>query len=60
MLVRWVSSGHLSDKHEEFLVKESTSITKKHLDVDFTDEYWERRYTVRQRAPCSSLPRVIG
>jgi gamma-tubulin complex component 2 len=57
MLVRWVSSGHLSDKHEEFLVKESTSITKKHLDVDFTDEYWERRYTVRQPLSSRKFPR---
>ena len=46
MLIDWISSGHLTDKYEEFMVKEATSITKKQLDSDFTDEYWERRYTV--------------
>ncbi|KAL7412307.1 Spc98 family-domain-containing protein [Mrakia frigida] len=47
MLIDWISSGHLTDKYEEFMVKEATSITKKQLDLDFTDEYWERRYTLR-------------
>lgn len=47
MLVDWISTGHLLDKSEEFMVKEATSITKEQLDLDFTDEYWERRYTVR-------------
>lgn len=52
MLVKWVSTGHLSDKHEEFLVKETTSISKQQLDLDFTDEYWERRYTVGLALHC--------
>lgn len=52
MLVKWVSTGHLSDKHEEFLVKETTSISKQQLDLDFTDEYWERRYTVGPALRC--------
>jgi gamma-tubulin complex component 2 len=47
MLVDWISSGHLTDKYDEFLVREATSISKKALESDFTDEYWERRYTVR-------------
>lgn len=47
MLVDWISSGRLTDVFDEFLVKEAGSITKKQLDLDFTDEYWERRYTVR-------------
>lgn len=46
MLTEWVSSGRLRDTHEEFMVREATSITKKQLDLDFTDEYWDRRYTV--------------
>lgn len=46
MLVGWISTGHLTDKYDEFLVREATSISKKALESDFTDEYWERRYTV--------------
>lgn len=46
MLLRWITSGHLSDKFDEFMVKESGHITKGVLESDYTDEYWERRYTV--------------
>jgi gamma-tubulin complex component 2 len=48
MLVRWISTGHLADPYEEFMVKESGHITKGVLESDYTDEYWERRYTVCQ------------
>lgn len=54
MLISWISSGHLTDKYEEFMVKEASSITKKELEFDYTDEYWERRYTVLIAFP---LPR---
>lgn len=46
MLVRWISTGHLADPFDEFMVKESGHITKGVLESDYTDEYWERRYTV--------------
>ncbi|CDZ96240.1 Gamma-tubulin complex, DGRIP84/SPC97 component [Phaffia rhodozyma] len=55
MLVDWISTGHLSDKSEEFMVKEATSITKEQLDLDFTDEYWERRYTLRDGSTASNI-----
>lgn len=47
MLVDWTRSGKLDDPYEEFCVKESKFIDKGNLDVDYTDEYWERRYTLR-------------
>lgn len=47
----WISTGHLTDSFDEFLVKEDTSITMKQLLFDFTDDYWERRYTVGPLAP---------
>lgn len=47
MLIRWITTGHLSDPFDEFMVKESGHITKGVLESDYTDEYWERRYTVR-------------
>jgi gamma-tubulin complex component 2 len=46
MLKDWVASGRLADPYEEFLVKESKFIDRGILEMDYTDEYWERRYTV--------------
>jgi gamma-tubulin complex component 2 len=46
MLIRWISTGYLSDPYDEFMVKESGHINKGVLESDYTDEYWERRYTV--------------
>ncbi|KAF5309010.1 hypothetical protein D9619_013561 [Psilocybe cf. subviscida] len=47
MLRKWVASGRLVDPYEELLVKESKFINRGILEVDYTDEYWERRYTLR-------------
>lgn len=60
MVVRWITSGYLSDPFDEFMVKESGHITKGVLESDYTDEYWERRYTVRQSATCSSGQSLIN
>ena len=46
MLQQWTRVGTLSDPYEEFCVKESRFINRGTLEVDYTDEYWERRYTV--------------
>lgn len=48
MLRDWITTGRLQDPYEEFCVKESKFISKGILEVDYTDEYWERRYTVSQ------------
>ena len=47
MLQRWIRTGHLKDPCEELMVKESKFINRGTLEMDYTDEYWERRYTVR-------------
>ena len=47
MLRDWVACGRLADPYEELLVKESKFIDRGILEMDYTDEYWERRYTVR-------------
>jgi hypothetical protein len=47
MLRMWVTTGKLLDPHEELLVKESKFIDRGIIEMDYTDEYWERRYTVR-------------
>ncbi|TIA88358.1 hypothetical protein E3P99_02626 [Wallemia hederae] len=47
MLLSWTTSGDLTDPYDELLVREAKSISKKGLDMDYTDEYWEKRYTLR-------------
>lgn len=47
MLQRWTTTGHLKDPYEEFMVKESKDINRGIIDMDYIDDYWERRYTVR-------------
>ena len=47
MLNEWLHRGGIKDPHGEFLVKEQKSIMKEKLDEDYTDEYWEKRYTFR-------------
>lgn len=46
MLKVWISTGRLVDPYEELCVKESKFINRGMLEMDYTDEYWERRYTV--------------
>ncbi|KAK5005979.1 gamma tubulin complex Spc97/GCP2 subunit Alp4, partial [Cryomyces antarcticus] len=47
MLNEWLHHGGIKDPHEEFLIKEQKSIKRERLEQDYTDEYWEKRYTVR-------------
>ncbi|EMD32453.1 hypothetical protein CERSUDRAFT_143920 [Gelatoporia subvermispora B] len=47
MVQAWIRTGRLIDPYEELCVKESKFIDRGTLEVDYTDEYWERRYTLR-------------
>lgn len=47
MLNEWLHHGGIRDPHGEFLIKEQKSIKREKLEEDFTDEYWEKRYTIR-------------
>ncbi|KAI0051581.1 hypothetical protein FA95DRAFT_1587124 [Auriscalpium vulgare] len=55
MLRMWTRTGKLADPYEEFCVKESKFINRGTLEMDYTDEYWERRYTLRDGSTQSSL-----
>lgn len=55
MLREWATTGRLHDPYEELCLKESKFISKGILEVDYTDEYWERRYTVSS-APSRTAP----
>ncbi|PKS08901.1 hypothetical protein jhhlp_003514, partial [Lomentospora prolificans] len=48
MLNEWLHHGGINDPHSEFLIKEQRSIKRERLEQDYTDEYWERRYTIRE------------
>jgi gamma-tubulin complex component 2 len=47
MLNEWLHHGSIKDPHAEFLIREQTSIRRDRLEEDYTDEYWDRRYTLR-------------
>ncbi len=47
MMNEWLHHGGISDPHDEFLVKEQTGFKREKLEEDFTDNYWEKRYTIR-------------
>lgn len=47
MLNEWLHHGGIKDPHGEFLIKEQKSIKREGLQQDFTDQYWEKRYTIR-------------
>ncbi|GAA5986639.1 hypothetical protein JCM11641_005172 [Rhodosporidiobolus odoratus] len=49
ILLGWISTGHLADPWDEFIVRETKGINQNSLDLDYTDDYWERRYTLRDR-----------
>ncbi|PQE22076.1 spindle pole body component alp4 protein [Rutstroemia sp. NJR-2017a BVV2] len=47
----WLHHGTIQDPHGEFLVREQKSIKREKLAQDYTDEYWDRRYTLRDDIP---------
>jgi gamma-tubulin complex component 2 len=48
MLNEWLHYGSIKDHHAKFLIREQTSIRRERLEENYTDEYWGRRYTLRQ------------
>lgn len=54
ILIGWISTGRLEDRWDEFCVREQGGFSTGTLDADYTDEYWERRYTLRNRSTSAS------
>ncbi|KAG8425343.1 gamma tubulin complex Spc97/GCP2 subunit Alp4 [Metarhizium acridum] len=49
MLNEWLHHGSIYDPHSEFVIEERKSINRERLYEDYTDEYWDRRYTIREK-----------
>ncbi|KAJ4149473.1 gamma tubulin complex Spc97/GCP2 subunit Alp4 [Fusarium falciforme] len=60
MLNEWLHHGGIHDPHAEFLIKEQKSIRREMLEQDYTDDYWERRYTIREQDIPPQLEGVKG
>lgn len=56
ILLRWITSGQLLDPYEEFMVVEDPRVTRASLESDPTDEYWERRYMLRDERYYEQAP----
>ncbi|KZO94313.1 hypothetical protein CALVIDRAFT_484346 [Calocera viscosa TUFC12733] len=50
-LLLWAESGLLADPHNEFFVRSQPYLAPSFLERDYTDEYWDRRYTLRDGTP---------
>ena len=49
MLNEWLHHGGIRDTHSEFLIGERSGIKRERMDEDYTDEYWEKRYFIRDK-----------
>lgn len=48
ILEKWVYKGVICDPYQEFLVEDNEVIQKEELPLDYSADYWEKRYTVRR------------
>ena len=58
MLNMWIHHGLIVDPHEEFMIREQSSIKKEGLKEDYTGVYWDKRYTIRKNDVPSQLEDV--
>ncbi|KKY21537.1 putative spindle pole body component [Phaeomoniella chlamydospora] len=49
MLNEWLHNGGIKDRHSEFLIGERSGVKRERMDEDYTDEYWEKRYYIREK-----------
>ncbi|KAI8034722.1 gamma-tubulin complex component 2 homolog isoform X1 [Drosophila gunungcola] len=48
MLKLWIQKGVIVDRNQEFLVEDNEVIHRDELPEHYSDDYWEKRYTVRR------------
>ncbi|KAH8090462.1 putative gamma-tubulin complex component 2 [Filobasidium floriforme] len=55
ILIKWITTGTLKDPYGEFLIKEDPRINKGQLVYDYSEDYWEQRYTLRDGSSLANL-----
>nr|XP_042898815.1 gamma-tubulin complex component 2 isoform X2 [Parasteatoda tepidariorum] len=55
ILEKWIYKGIISDCYSEFLVEDNEIIKKEDLPHEYSDAYWEKRYTIR----CDQIPTFL-
>ncbi|KAG8222679.1 hypothetical protein J437_LFUL015876, partial [Ladona fulva] len=58
ILEKWVYKGVINDPYEEFLVEDNEIIEMEELPQNYSDDYWEKRYTIRRERIPSFLEKV--
>lgn len=48
ILGEWIFQGRIRDAYKEFFVDERSELQKEHLQQDYTNSYWEQRYTLNE------------
>ncbi|XP_034825232.1 gamma-tubulin complex component 2-like isoform X2 [Maniola hyperantus] len=52
ILDQWIHKGTIIDPFQEFMIEDNELINKEELPVDYSADYWEKRYCVqRDRVP---------
>ena len=60
MLNEWLHHGGIKDPRGEFFIKEHSSIRREQMEDDYTDQYWEKRYTIRNEQVPPQLEGIKG
>lgn len=60
MLNEWLHHGGIRDPRGEFFIREHTGIKRETMADDYTDQYWEKRYTIRDQQVPPQLEGVKG
>lgn len=55
ILQQWIQKGVIVDSTQEFLVEDNECIHQGEVPAHYSDDYWERRYTIRQECIPSFL-----
>ncbi|XP_063636095.1 gamma-tubulin complex component 2-like [Cydia splendana] len=52
ILDQWIHKGVIVDPFQEFMIEDNELVNKEELPVDYSADYWEKRYSVqRDRVP---------
>ena len=47
ILVRWINRGTIDDPGKDFFVEDNEVIERKVLPLEYSDDYWEKRYAIK-------------